>query len=136
MGTWDGNPGKRVAREVNAAGCGVEALERRALLSAAMVADINTIGADVQFRGAPSASYVEINGTLFFMFDDGSSGSGLWKTDGTPARTRIVKNIGTSSERQALANVNGLLYFGGGGGALWKTDGTDAGTVLITKISP
>src|SRR5262245_24833826 len=43
-----------------------------------LVADINSIGLD----SFPSG-LVDVNGTLYFVADDGTNGRELWKSDGT-----------------------------------------------------
>ena len=65
---------------------------------------------------------VNVSGTLYFAANEGVGGAELWKSDGTPAGTVLLKdNIGASN----LTNVNGTLYFTAGGGVLdnqlWKT---------------
>ncbi len=55
-----------------------------------------------------------INGTLFFVADDGMNGTELWKSDGTPAGTTMVKDINPGSNPSspgALTNLNGTLFF-------------------------
>jgi ELWxxDGT repeat protein len=83
-------------------------------------------------------SLTNVNGTLFFTASDGVSGQELWKSDGTPAGTKLVKDIFTGSydsNPANLANVNGTLFFaasdGVSGQELWKSDGTDAGTTVV-----
>jgi ELWxxDGT repeat protein len=83
-----------------------------------------------------------VNGTVFFVADDGVRGRELWRTDGTAAGTVLVKDInpGSSSSPSRLTNVNGLLYFtaadGVHGRELWQSDGTEAGTVMVQDINP
>src|SRR5262249_38861259 len=99
---------------------------------------------------------MDVNGTLFFTADDGTSGNELWKSDGTTAGTTLVTDIfpGTSrtydrygyylgefpnsSNPSYFTNVNGTLFFTADDGAysrgLWKSDGTEAGTVLVEHI--
>ena len=113
-----------------------------------MVKDINPGS-----RGINPSGYVEnemdivnINGTLFFMANDGVHGYELWKSDGTDAGTVMVKDINPSpymsglSYDSRLTDVNGTLYFmandGTHGDELWKSDGTDAGTVMVKDINP
>jgi ELWxxDGT repeat protein len=88
-------------------------------------------------------SFTNVNGTLYFRAIIGTSGYELWKSDGTPAGTVLVKDINpgvNSSYPSNLTNVNGTLYFqannGTNGDELWKSNGTEAGTVLVKDIYP
>jgi ELWxxDGT repeat protein len=71
----------------------------------------------------------DVNGTLFFMANDGING-GLWKSDGTAAGTVLVKD----GAGDLLTNVNGTLFFTAG--ELWTSDGTAVGTMQVGKINP
>ena len=109
------------------------------LLAAAMVKDINP--------ASPSSfphTFVELNGALLFRADDGRHGEDWWRTDGTAAGTRLVKDVPGSTSTwssaavRAHAVVGNTLSFAaastGAGIELWKTDGTDAGTVMVKDI--
>jgi len=80
-----------------------------------------------------------VNGTYFFTSDDGVHGLELWKSDGTPNGTVMVKDInsgGAASYASLMTNVNGTLYFSAYDGVstgLWKSDGTADGTVEIAQ---
>jgi ELWxxDGT repeat protein len=83
-----------------------------------------------------------VNGTLFFVANDGTSGGELWKSNGTAAGTVLVKDINPGSgdsQPRWLTNVNGTLFFvandGTNGRELWKSNGTAAGTVLVKDIN-
>jgi ELWxxDGT repeat protein len=108
----------------------LECLERRDLLSAALVADI----AHTPLSSNPSGGVV-IGNTMYFSAYDGVHGYELWKSDGTTAGTVVVKNISAGN----LTNVNGTLFFTGSdtgtGAQLWKSDGTEAGTVRIKDLN-
>src|SRR2546425_8174835 len=111
---------------------------------------VNTVMAD--------STLTNVNGTLYFAGDDGTTGPELWKSDGTTAGTVLVKDIYTgsstfnynghyyghfhqhykilnSSRPDNLTNVNGTLFFvaddGMHGRELWKSDGSATGTVLV-----
>jgi ELWxxDGT repeat protein len=106
-----------------------------------MVKDINP-GAMDAFINFPSF-FTNVNGTLFFTANDGTSGEELWKSDGTNAGTVLVKDIwpgSGGSSPVSLTNVNSTLVFAAydeiSGGELWKSDGTRAGTVLVKDIWP
>jgi ELWxxDGT repeat protein len=130
---------KAAARQVRA--LRLEVLENRCLLAVDLVADINQTGA-----GGDPAEFTVVGNTAFFAAYDITRGTELWKTDGTIAGTRIVKDIFTgvengapnSSEPRYFANVNGTLYFSAfdpeHGRELWKSDGTAAGTMLVKDI--
>jgi ELWxxDGT repeat protein len=70
---------------------------------------------------------INVNGTLFFAANDGTTGLELWKSNGTAAGTVLVKNIrpgSDSSYPSSLINVNGTLFFAADDGTmgfeLWK----------------
>ena len=94
--------------------------------------------------GAPSSApkeFCNVNGTTFFVANNGTSGAELWKSDGTIAGTVLVKDIRTgsaSSVSRYLTNVNGTLFFsatnGTNGYELWTSNGTTTGTVMVKDI--
>ena len=87
-------------------------------------------------------SLTNVNGTLFFVANDGTHGLELWKSDGTASGTVMVMAALFSANPYFLTDVNGTLFFtatdGTNGIELWKSDGTLAGTVmvLVTVCSP
>lgn len=102
------------------------------------VKDINTLAETV--GGTPS-EFVQVGTTMYFTASGNTTGLELWKTDGTPSGTMLVKDIrsgATGSALNQLTNVNGTLFFsannGTNGSELWKTDGTAEGTVLVRDI--
>ena len=84
-------------------------------------------------------------GRLFFVASDGTGrfNTELWVTDGTPAGTRIVRDINpgrAASGPDELTAAGGRLYFAAAeethGRELWTSDGTAAGTRLVQDIAP
>lgn len=93
--------------------------------------------------GSNPNNFTEVGELTFFTASTVTHGTELWKTDGTAAGTRLVKDIavGTvNSSPSSLTNVNGTLYFvandGVHGVELWMSDGTSAGTVMVKDIRP
>ena len=82
-----------------------------------------------------------LNGILYFRGWDSAHGYELWKSDGTPEGTVMVKDIkpgNNSSEVRNLVKVGNILYFIANAdttnnGQLWKSDGTEAGTVRVSS---
>jgi ELWxxDGT repeat protein len=91
---------------------------------------------------------VEANGRLLFAADNGSTGQELWKSDGTPAGTIIIKDINGATDSaisgfyQEMIDLNGTLFFVASAGfrngavELWRSDGTAAGTTMVKDINP
>ncbi len=103
---------------------------------------VKDIWPDMGSGVVPFKPPAELNGTLFFKGNDGTTGNELWKSDGTAAGTVIVKDIvpGTiGSEPQELTEVNGTLFFVANddlhGWEVWKSDGTAEGTMLVKNIN-
>ena len=109
------------------------------LAQPALVKDINV--KDFDYRSPEGLT--NVNGTVFFTAFDAMHGRELWKSDGTPAGTMMVKDIrsGTrDSNIGFLTAVNGTLFFSAytepWGQELWKSDGTPEGTVMVKDIYP
>jgi ELWxxDGT repeat protein len=93
--------------------------------------------------GSNPRDLINVNGTLFFVANNGTNGLELWKSNGTATGTTLVKDIlrvSGSSNPQNLVAFNGKLYFkandGQKGFELWRSDGTNAGTTLVVDINP
>jgi trimeric autotransporter adhesin len=97
------------------------------------------------------SNFIQVGTTTYFTANSITSGTELWKTDGTVTGTVLVKDIRTgfdttipdapepySSEPQAFASLGNTLFFtaddGVNGRELWKSDGTAVGTVLLKDI--
>lgn len=111
-----------------------------------MVKDVSPSGSALTTPSLGSNYFTNVNGTLYFVAYNPTTGDELWKSDGTSAGTTLVKDIvpGTGSPFAAwlpsFINLNGTLFFTANdpiaGKELWKSDGTSAGTVLLGDINP
>ncbi|MBC7923566.1 MAG: T9SS type A sorting domain-containing protein [Ferruginibacter sp.] len=107
---------------------------------------VGTVLVQDRFSDAAAAgltNLTNVDGILYFVVRIGTSASTqrreLWRSDGTPAGTVLVKTLATGYPsldvpRNYLINLAGTLYFTDVA-ELWKTNGTPAGTVLV-KIIP
>jgi ELWxxDGT repeat protein len=100
------------------------------------VKDINPATRDVSFD-----NLTMIGPTLFFTANDGPCG--LWRSDGTPAGTQLVKTIGPIEAdvwpRNLSVAANTLFFTADdalSGAELWRSDGTTVGTRLVEDIQP
>jgi ELWxxDGT repeat protein len=105
------------------------------------VMDIN---ASVSTNAASSnqpKGFTPFRGYMYFAADNGGSGRELWRTDGTPGGTELVKDInpgeGDSAPEELTVSGHYLFFtasdrFTGGviGPELYVTDGTVEGTHL------
>jgi ELWxxDGT repeat protein len=79
---------------------------------------------------------------VYFVASDDENSYELWKSDGTPSGTVMVKDINPSSDSYPdyLTVFAGNLYFAADDGVsgydLWKSDGTPSGTVRVGEINP
>jgi ELWxxDGT repeat protein len=84
-----------------------------------------------------------IPGRFLFQAWDPARGVELWVSDGTPAGTRLVRDVcpgPCQGTNRVLATNQGLFYFAGTDGThgveLWVSDGTAAGTRMVRDLCP
>lgn len=102
--------------------------------------------ATTAYDPAQPSQLVALGAHVYFRSSTPAGGSltagELWRTDGTPAGTTLVKDIHTGllngSNPNSLLATGGVLYFSAfetaTGRELWKSDGTGAGTVMVRDI--
>lgn len=87
--------------------------------------------------------YAVLGGSIVFSAYDPDHGEELWRSDGTPDGTFLLKDIRPGSDTSnpgRLITLNGKVFFraddGTVGTELWVTDGTVAGTTLLKDLNP
>lgn len=110
----------------------VESLETRKLLSSNLVADVG---------GIYPTDAVTLNNISYFTANDGKHGRELWRSDGTTAGTKMVKDLvrGARGSMPVQLHVVGdsLVFFitnKEGEVELYKTDGTGSGTERLVNF--
>jgi ELWxxDGT repeat protein len=103
-----------------------------------LVKDINTNPDSVPWEESSYPSQLtRVGSQLFFVADDAIHDEVLWRSDGTAAGTRLVKEIYPGRH---MIGYRGELFFRGfdytHGAELWKSDGTAAGTRLVKDLYP
>jgi ELWxxDGT repeat protein len=93
---------------------------------------------------------IKLNGVYYFSHADDRREE-LWRSDGTPSGTEIVKDINTlpctdgctgtyGSEPSKPVVVNGIMYFTAYDPDfyryLWRSDGSEGGTVPVAAVEP
>jgi ELWxxDGT repeat protein len=83
-------------------------------------------------NGSSPSSLVNVGGTLYFAANDGFAGAELWKSDGSPSGTTLVRDIVSGAAGSSpiyLTNIHGQLFFRAiSGYVVWTSDGTPEGT--------
>ncbi len=107
-----------------------------------LVKDINTSTSWIGHVKSPIRElHAEVNGVLLYPGTD-INGEELWRTDGTPAGTYMLKDLrpGTlSAEPEEFFSFNNKAYFtataeGNTGDKIWVSDGTSKGTVPLLNL--
>lgn len=98
-------------------------------------AGTNAVNETIQ--GFDKQTSAVLNNEVYFRGNSSSGKKGLYKTDGTPAGTVLVKDFtGTPFYFYGIVATNNLVYFYGRNNSsasyeLWRTDGTVANTYVI-----
>jgi ELWxxDGT repeat protein len=83
--------------------------------------------------GSSPMEFTSVAGVTYFAASDAANGWEVWRTDGTAAGTRILKDMrpgsGGSNPRE-LTDFEGRLFFVADG-SLWRSNGTTSGTVRL-----
>jgi ELWxxDGT repeat protein len=104
------------------------------------VSDGSDGGTRILRIGAATAmqQFTILGGTAYFPFDDGQHGIELWRTDGTDAGTRMVRDASKELAVQIVDLVAGatrIYYYGPDDQKqryeLFESDGTEAGTHVV-----
>ncbi|MDB6072869.1 MAG: Flagellar hook-length control protein FliK [Verrucomicrobiaceae bacterium] len=105
-----------------------------------LVYDVNQTPSPEQSK---PAQFTLAGTTKFFVATSAAEGRELWKTDGTAANTKLVKDIwpgNLGSNPLILGVINTFVFFAANDGVhgteLWKSDGSEAGTVMVKDIWP
>jgi ELWxxDGT repeat protein len=108
--------------------------------TASLLIDINK-----RTVGSSPNGFIRLGNVALFVANTQTHGSELWRSDGTPLGTTLVKDIFPGLESSGvsvtdMAVLGDHLYFGATDGVsgfeLWRSDGTPGRTELVKDINP
>jgi len=97
--------------------------------SPTLVIDANTVHTTLGEVTEP----ITYNGYVYFIQDDGTNGSEVWRTDGSTTEMFTDIDNAFSGDPFSLTVWNGSLYFSTSISGVWKSDGTVLGTGAFTS---
>lgn len=108
-------------------------------LGTTLVKDIN-VGSLGSFDVSTTKQLYNLNGVLYFVANNGISGKEIWKSDGTPTGTLLLKDAyaGCQSNSPSYLILNGtsIIYTGTNGNTgqeLWKCDTVINGNATLLR---
>ena len=75
-----------------------------------------------------------LDSTLLFGASSANNPGQLWRSDGTPGGTTLVKSIAAGGAPQEFVRLGGDLLFFANPAELWKSNGTTDGTVRVKSF--
>jgi ELWxxDGT repeat protein len=115
---------------------------------AELVADLGHARPDVGYDFFWGTGWAELDGVVYFHFDDGIHGQEVWRTDGTALGTYLLRDVcpGVCSGSNwnlfwpgTIGSAAGTLFFvandGVHGPELWRSDGTALGTQMVRELT-
>lgn len=106
-----------------------------------LVKDVNRSGSALPFGDFWDDSVAAAGSTLFFTATDGTHGFELWKSNGTPQGTKMVKDLRRGADSglpDTFAVLGNRVFFSGPdplGTVLWVSNGTNQGTHVVKRTS-
>jgi ELWxxDGT repeat protein len=98
---------------------------------------------DVGFWVDGPQSLVAVGSALFLSAYDVAHGQELWRSDGTPEGTGLLRDLAPGPDGSSplpVAEIDGVLLFvasdGLHGREIWRSDGTSEGTILLRDVAP
>ena len=73
------------------------------------------------------------NGQVFFVAEEDTYASSIWRTDGTPEGTRKIRDLGSWGTPEIVTTETHAYFAGLDGFSIWKSDGTPEGTVQLVS---